>query len=50
MFVIILAWAARDLIEVFVTGVLVTLLMVAFGAVPFLVEYYIDDRREPPQE
>lgn len=45
MLTVVLALVARDLIEIVVTGVFVTLVMAAFGAIPFVVEYYIDDRR-----
>lgn len=50
MLAILLTWAARDLLEVAMTGVLSTVVMAVFAAVPFIAEYYIDDRREPPKQ
>ena len=47
---IFLTWAARDLLEAAITGVLITVVMAIFAAVPFLAEHYIDDRRELPKK
>lgn len=49
MLAILLSWTARDLLEVAITGVLITVVMGIMAAVPFIAQYYIDDRRKPPQ-
>lgn len=50
MLAILLTYTARDILEVAITGVLITLVMAVIAAVPFIAEYYIDDCREPPQK
>jgi len=50
MLPIVLSWAARDVLEVVITGVLITVVMAIMAAVPFIAEYYIDDKRETPPQ
>ena len=50
MLPIVLSWAARDVLEVVITGVLITVVMAIMAAVPFIAEYYIDDKRETPSQ
>jgi hypothetical protein len=45
----VLTWTARDIIEVVIATVLMLLVMGAMAAIPFIAEYYVDDRR-PPEE
>ena len=47
MLAVFLTWTLGDIAEVGVTMVLITAVMGAFVAVPFLAERYLDDRREP---
>lgn len=47
MLAILLSWTPRDVVEVVITGVLITVLMGIMAAVPFIAEHYVDDR-EPP--
>ncbi len=49
MLAILLSWTAGDVLEVAITGVLITVVLGIMAAVPFIAEYYIDDRRDPPQ-
>jgi hypothetical protein len=46
MLAIYLTWTVRDISEVALTIALIVVLMGAFAVVPFLAQYYIDDRRE----
>lgn len=50
MLAILLSWTARDVLEVAITGVLITVAMAIMAAAPFIAEYYIDDRRAPPKQ
>jgi len=50
MLAILLSWTARDVLEVAITGVLITVVMAIMAAAPFIAEYYIDDRRAPPKQ
>jgi hypothetical protein len=46
MLAIYLTWTSSDIIEVAVTMVLIAVVMACFAAIPFIAEYYIDDRRD----
>lgn len=50
MLAILLSWTMGDVLEVAITGALITVVMGIMAAVPFIAEYYIDDRREPPRQ
>lgn len=50
MLPLVLNWTAREVLEVVVTGVLIVVVMAVIAAVPFIAEYYIDDRRESPRQ
>jgi hypothetical protein len=41
-----LTWTFRDISEVVLTIALIVVLMGAFAVVPFIAQYYIDDRRD----
>ena len=46
MLSIYLTWTFRDIFEVGLTMVLIAVVMACFAAIPFVAEYYIDDRRD----
>lgn len=48
MLAIVLNWTPREFVEVAITAVLITVVMGIMAAIPFIAEYYVDDRREPP--
>ena len=50
MLAILLTWSTRDILEVAITSVLIVVVMAIMAAVPFIAEYYIDDRRDQLQQ
>jgi hypothetical protein len=46
VFAIYLTWTLGDITEVAVTMVLIAVVMAIIAAIPFIAEYYVDDRRD----
>ena len=49
MLAIYLTWTARDVVEVVLTMVMITVAFGIFAAIPFIAEHFVDDRRDPSE-